>query len=278
MSPRFNTLLDNLPGMVFQCRSDWNHTLEYVSNGCYNLTGYEAEELVMNRLTSYGNLIYPEDREMVWINLQSAAVQRKSFELVYRIHTRNRQLKWVRERGMKATGDNNHLMEGYITDITDWKLAEEKIQRQVRRFQALRAVDSAISTGPNLQFTLGILLEQIMSQLNVDASAILLFRPITQELEYQTSRGFRTDSFLHSRLELGSGLAGRVAQTLKTTYLPNISSMPTNPNQPLPIAAEEFKLYYGVPLVAKGQIKGVLEIFLRNETPIDRERLEFSKR
>jgi len=275
MSPRFNTLLDNLPGMVFQCRSDWNHTLEYVSKGCYNLTGYEAEDLVMNRLTAYGNLIYPEDREMVWINLQSAAVQRKSFELVYRIHTRNRQVKWVRERGMKAAGDNNHLLEGYITDITDWKLAEEKIQRQVRRFQALRAIDSAISTGPDLQFTLGILLEQIMSQLNVDASAILLFRPITQELEYQASRGFRTDSFLHSRLELGCGLAGRVAQTLKTIYLPNISRMPTSADQPLPIAAEEFKLYYGVPLVAKGQVKGVLEIFLRNETPIDRERLEF---
>ena len=231
----------------------------------------------MNRLTAFGDLIYPDDREMVWINIQNAFIQRKSFELVYRIHTRSRQVKWVRELGASAVGENGsrQLLEGFISDISDWKMAEEQIQRQVRRFQALRAIDIAISAGPDLQFTLGVLIEQIMSQLNVDAAAILIHRPGTQVLEYEASRGFRTDEFLHSKLQIGKGFAGRAAQTRKTIHISDLSVMHTDANQPLPIKAEEFKVYYGVPLIAKGQVKGVIEVFLRTARPIDHERLEF---
>jgi PAS domain S-box-containing protein len=277
ISPRFNTLLDHIPGMVYRCRNDWNHTLEFVSKGCLALTGYEPDDLIMNQITAYGDLIYPDDREMVWINLQNAFVQQKSYELVYRIHTRSRQVKWVRERGMSSDSDNGHRqhLEGFITDITDWKMAEEKIQRQVRRFQALRAIDTAISAGPDLQFTLGILLEQIMSQLSVDAAAILLHQPGIQALEYEATRGFNTDSFLHSSIQFGKGYAGRAAQTRKTLHIPDLTVMNTDASNPLPIEAERFKVYYGVPLVAKGLVKGVLEVFLRTDRLIDQERLEF---
>ena len=253
------------------------HTLEYASKGCYALTGYPVDDLIMNHVTAYGDLIYPDDREMVWINIQNAFVLQKSFELVYRIHTRNRQIKWVRELGVCASGDNGdrQLLEGFITDITDWKVAEEQIQRQVRRFQALRAIDTAISAGPDLHFTLGIVLEQIMSQLSVDAAAILLYHPETQGLVYEATRGFRTDSVLHSRLRMGKGFAGRAAQTQKTIHIPDLSVMNEDENQPLPIEAEGFKIYYGVPLIAKGSVKGVLEIFLRTDRPVEPDRLEF---
>jgi PAS domain S-box-containing protein len=276
ISPRFNALLDHIPGMVYQCRTDWNHTLEYASKGCLTLTGYAPDDLIMNRITAYGDLIYPDDREMVWINLQNAFVQQKSFELVYRIHTRNRQIKWVRELGVSSVGETNRqYLEGFITDITDWKMAEEKIQRQVRRFQALRAIDTAISAGPDLQFTLGILLEEIMSQVNVDAASILLYRPGYQELVYEAIRGFYTDALLRSSIQLGKGYAGRAAQTHKTIHIPNLPGMTKDANNPLPIEAEGFKVYYGVPLIAKGLVKGVLEVFLRTDRLIDQERLEF---
>ena len=106
---------------------------------------------------------------------------------------RTEQIKWVREvgSGSPVIDGSHQLLEGCITDITDWKVAEETIQRQVRRFQALRAIDAAISAGPDLQFTLGILLEQIMAQLNVDAADILLHKIGTTLLEYGARRGFR---------------------------------------------------------------------------------------
>jgi len=263
--------------MVFQSRNDSNHTLEYVSKGCHELTGYVADDLIRNRIISYGDLIHPDDREMVWINIQNAVVQRKSYELVYRIHTLSRQIKWVREVGSSsaAVSGSDELLEGFITDITDWKVAEETIQRQVRRFQALRAIDSAISAGPDLQFTLGVLLEQIMAQLDVDAAAILLHRVGSPMLEYGARRGFRTEAYLNTTMRMGEGFAGIVALTQQTIHLPDLSLEPNRRNQPLPIEAEGFKVYYGIPLIAKEQVKGVLEVFLRTPRSIDPERLEF---
>lgn len=277
ISPRFNTLLDQIPGMIYQCRNDLNHTLEYASKGCYALTGYQADDLIMNHVIPYGDLIYPDDREMVWINVQNAVLQRKSFELVYRIYTRSRQVRWIRDLGASSSANHGkqQLLEGFITDITDWKMAEEKIQRQVRRFQALRAIDVAISAGPDLQFTLGILLEQMMAQLNVDAAAILLHRKGTPLLEYGASRGFRTEAPLHTKIYIGRGFAGIAALTHKTIHIPDLSLNPGMGDQWLPIEAEAFKVYYGLPLIAKGQVKGVLEVFLRTPSSIDPERLEF---
>ena len=214
---------------------------------------------------------------MVWINLQNAFVMQKSFELVYRIQTRNRQIKWVRELGVSVPGDstNQQLLEGFITDITDWKIAEEKIQRQVRRFQALRAIDTAISTGPDLRYTLSIVLEQVMSLLSVDATSILLYHSEAQELEYEAISGFRTELILHSKLQLGKGFAGRAAQSCKLVHIRDLTINNTDENHPLPIEAEGFKVYYAVPLIAKGQVKGVLEAFLRTDRILDQDRLEF---
>lgn len=277
LSPRFNSLLDQIPGMVYQRRNDISHTLEYASKGCHALIGYQPEDLIMNHIISYGDLIHPDDREMVWINIQNAVLQQKSYELVYRVYTRKRQIKWIRDLGAcsSASGENKQLLEGFITDITDWKIAEEKIQRQVRRFQALRAIDISISAGPDLQYTLGILLEQIMVQLNVGAVAILLHRKGTPVLEYCASRGFHTQAPLHAKSYIGRGFAGMAALTHKTIHIPDLSVNEDKGDQLLPLEAEGFKVYYGIPLIAKGQVKGVLEVFLRTPSSIDQERLEF---
>jgi HD-GYP domain-containing protein (c-di-GMP phosphodiesterase class II) len=276
-SPRFNSLLDHIPGMLFRCRNDSSRTLEFVSKGCFDLTGYHADDLIRNRVTSYGNLIYPDDREMVWINIQNAVVQQTSFELVYRIHTQNRTIKWVREvgSGTPVVDRSHQLLEGCITDITDWKAAEETIQRQVRRFQALRAIDAAISAGPDLQFTLGILLEQIMAQLNVDAADILLHKIGTSLLEVGARRGFRVEACAGTTIPMRVGLSGKTVSARKSVHIPNLSLEHLAGDQAYSLEAEAFKVYYGFPLIAKGQLKGVLEVYLRAPRSIDPEHLEF---
>jgi PAS domain S-box-containing protein len=277
LSPRITTLLDHVPGMIYQSRDDPQHTLVYASNGCYALTGYQADDLIMNHVTAYGDLIHPDDREGVWINLQNPSNQQQSYELIYRIQTKRRQIKWVRERGRKVAENNGKtsVLEGFITDVTDCKLAEEKVHRQELRFQALRAIDTAIMAGPDLHFTMGILLEQIIKQLNVDAAAILTLQAGSQALVYEATQGFHNSSILPSALPPGKGLAGKTAQLRKTIHISNLTLINATSDLLLPLVNEGFIVYYGIPLIANGHVKGVLEVFQRSSHQIDEERLEF---
>jgi PAS domain-containing protein len=53
------TLFSNLPGMAYRCRNDGFWTMEFVSAGCRDLTGYEPDALLGNRVTSFEQIIDP---------------------------------------------------------------------------------------------------------------------------------------------------------------------------------------------------------------------------
>ena len=61
-----SVLLANLPGMAYRCRYDRQWTMQFVSAGCRELTGYGAESLLDNRDLSFNDLIVPEYRVGLW--------------------------------------------------------------------------------------------------------------------------------------------------------------------------------------------------------------------
>jgi HD-GYP domain-containing protein (c-di-GMP phosphodiesterase class II) len=74
---------------------------------------------------------------------------------------------------------------------------------------------------------------------------------------------------------LGESFAGRVAAERRRIYTTDVDTA----NQASPFArlwsAEGFKAYWGVPLIAKGEVKGVLEVYRRSDSAPDSEWLEF---
>lgn len=271
------TLLDNLPGMVYRCRNDMDCTMEFVSSGCIDLIGHTPADLLQNKKISFGSLIHPEDRLRVWDERQAALQARQQYELVYRIRNRYGQEKWVRElgRGILDVSQQNFILEGFISDITAQKLTEQQLERQTRRLQALRKIDIAISTSFDLELTLDVLLEQITEELKVDAADILLYHQPSQTLEYAASRGFRTSALRHTHLRLGESFAGQAALSRQIVRIRDLSdTLGELRNSPL-FKAEGFRSYFGVPLIAKGLIKGVLEIFHRSILTASEDWLEF---
>ncbi|MGE3807178.1 MAG: PAS domain S-box protein, partial [Gemmataceae bacterium] len=133
------TLMSNLPGMAYRCRNDPDWTMEFVSEGTYELTGYHPADLVDNRTTAYGNLIHPDDRDMVWQEVQRALTERRPFRLLYRIFTAAKQEKWVWEQGRAIESDNGELisLEGFVTDITDRKRFEEALHTSEAKYRSL---------------------------------------------------------------------------------------------------------------------------------------------
>jgi PAS domain S-box-containing protein/putative nucleotidyltransferase with HDIG domain len=146
----------------------------------------------------------------------------------------------------------------------------EQTERQLQRLASLRAVDLAINTILDLRVTLGILIDHIVSQLKVDAVNILLINPKTQTLYQAASSGFRSDAFKNIRLHIGDSLAGQAIRTRSTIHIPTLSASKVLPRGQL-LTEEGFVTYFGVPLIAKGQIKGVLEIFHRSQMEPDSE-------
>lgn len=125
-----STLMSNLPGMAYRCRNNINWTMQFVSEGCFELTGFRPEELIEDKVISYANLIHKEDRLLVNDDVQKALEKKESFTLLYRIITANNEVKWVWEKGRGIYDESGKLicLEGFITDITERKNSEEKIK------------------------------------------------------------------------------------------------------------------------------------------------------
>jgi PAS domain S-box-containing protein len=160
-------------------------------------------------------------------------------------------------------------------DITQRLAAEQQVERQFRRLSALRAIDNAIGASLDIHLTLEVLLEQVVAQLGIDAAAILLLNPHLQTLEYTASHGFHSHAIQHTRLRLGDGYAGRAALERRTVHVANVVEAGGDLSRALLLADEAVVAYYGVPLVAKGEVKGVLEVFHRSPLDPDAEWLGF---
>jgi len=146
------------------------------------------------------------------------------------------------------------------------KHAEERIERHLQQLAALRQIDLAITAAFDLRFVLNILVEQAATQLHVDRADILLFDQQTLRLEYAAGFGFHGPQSPRAHLSIGEGYAGRAVLERRVVHVPNLAAAGGEP---------DVMAYYCVPLIAKGQIMGALEIFHRDLLDSDAEWLDF---
>lgn len=163
----------------------------------------------------------------------------------------------------EITGNSIHRVQLY-----------EQSQRQVRRLTTLRDIDSAIASSFDLRLTLNILMDQTINHLNVDAVDIGLYRPEIQSLTYLASTGFQAASPTRPQVRLGEGLAGQVIIRQSTLHVTDLQNAPESRNDML-IRREGFVTYVGIPLIVKGQIKGVFEVFHRSPLAPTLDWMEF---
>ncbi|MFA6002760.1 MAG: PocR ligand-binding domain-containing protein [Elusimicrobiota bacterium] len=135
---RLATLINNLPGVVYRCGNDPKWTMKYLSPGCRDLTGYAPEDLLDNAKIAYRELILPEGRQALWDTTQAAIKDRRPYQYNYRIRTADGQIRWVWEQGTPIFDpqDGSVSLEGFIFDITEQKLAQEKAQHAAQLLQA----------------------------------------------------------------------------------------------------------------------------------------------
>jgi len=153
--------------------------------------------------------------------------------------------------------------------------AEAQALRRMQHLTTLHAIDLVITSNLDLRLTMRLLLEQIVPQLGADAGAVLLLNPYTQILEYGAGWGFNTEVIERSELRLGEGAAGIAAQERRMVILSpiNVAGAPFLRREL--VGDENFVSYCAVPLIGKGLVKGVLELFLRRDFAPEEEWKEF---
>ena len=127
---KLSTIINNLRGVVFRCNNDRNWTMQYISDGIYELAGYLPNEFINNKIRTYSSIIDPEDVNMVWNTIHDALETGYLYTIEYRIITSSGNRKWVWERGRGYYEDEKLVaLEGFISDITERKRIEEELIR-----------------------------------------------------------------------------------------------------------------------------------------------------
>ncbi len=151
----------------------------------------------------------------------------------------------------------------------------EDANRRLERLQVLRNIDITITASLDLRVTLHAFLDQVTSRLRVDAADILLLNRRAQTLVYTAGRGFRTRALQHTQLRVGEGHAGLAALERRIINVLDLRQAAGDLARAPLLSSEGFVAYYGVPLVTKGQVEGVLEIYHRSPLSPDPEWLDF---
>lgn len=160
-------------------------------------------------------------------------------------------------------------------EITERLLSEKRIETQLRQLAALRDIDIAITGTFDLHVSLNTVMLHTMAELGADATSILVLNQHNLMLTLAAGRGFRTRSPETARIRLGESFAGRAALERRIIQIHNRAEEQVEPHFAELWAAEGFVTYYGVPLIVKGQVVGVLEVFHRKPFEADEDWLRF---
>ncbi len=148
-SQRFlSTLISNLPGYVYRVNKEgeaW--TIQYISDGVFDLSGYSPEELIKNKVLYYSMMVNEFDKSHAKGIISTALAAKKPYQINYRICTAEGKLKWVWEQGRGVYSEKGELIatEGFITDITEKKLFEEEILKKNNELSALYHFGKSLS-------------------------------------------------------------------------------------------------------------------------------------
>jgi PAS domain S-box-containing protein/putative nucleotidyltransferase with HDIG domain len=165
--------------------------------------------------------------------------------------------------------------QGIARDITTRKLRNEKIQRQLEHLTAINVIEHVIAANFDLDFSLSEILNHVTKELGVDAATILRLNSNLQILEFLAEKGFRTKAIQKRQVRMGEGYAGYAAQERQLIQIPNLKEDMANLPTITFITGEDFVCYIGLPLIIKGEVKGVLEIYNRSAIDPDEEWFDF---
>ncbi len=151
----FKILLSNFSGMIYQfelgdCRP------VFISDGCYQITGYTKDSFLDKDGILYHDLISEEYAEYVNKSVTTALSLKQGYEIEYQIRHAQGHLVWVRGHGVPIFDADGKLrgIQGYIQDISKFKASEKLLRETEVRYRSIfeNSIDGIFQTSPQGQY------------------------------------------------------------------------------------------------------------------------------
>lgn len=272
---RYRTLVEHVPAVIYTIQADDNGgSVQFVSPQIEDLFGYPVDEWSRDPAL-WQKCLHPDDSERVITNMVRHFDERAPFRFEYRIVHRDGHVAWVQDEASHDTEANGDaIWRGVLTDITRLKRTEEDLSTHVNRLASLRAIDLAITSNLEMRVMLGVVLDQVVSELRADAASILLLDEATITLRYAAGHGFSGIEIGDVNIRLGEGLAGISARDNQMVVVPDVSLDCRVDDRILELSGGA-GAYVAASLRSKGHTTGVLEVFIRQPVDPDPDWLSF---
>lgn len=263
---RFKTLVNNLPGVAYQCKNDSDWTMLYLSRKMEKLSGYPAKAFINNKDITFSDIILPKDREYVWLAVQKSLKKKLPFQIEYRIRTASGRIKWVWEQGRAIPSENgNELLEGVIIDIDTQKHLEKRIE-------LMREIVLAMNASNDLTELIGIIRQELSNMIVAEDFNLSLFDWDKREFLVPFSDEGRE---FYKHILMTKTLDAMVIKRNRSIFLKKAEILKLERQGKIYLDGDAPEVWLGVPLEIGGKAAGVIALedsgnqFAINETDID---------
>ncbi len=254
LNRKLATLIGNLSGIAYRCKNDKNWTMEFISEGCQIVTGYNPQDFIDNKVISFNDIIHHKYQSYLWDEWQKCLSERRPMVAEYQIITKDDGIKWVWEQGCGIYDNKGELiaLEGYITDISERKRAE-KVQEIL--YNIASQIHLEKSTKDLLEFVRQEI-GNVMDTTNFFAASYNHQKDTLKEIIYVDEK----DNFESDEWSASHSISGHVVKEGKSVFLRGDEINEFYRNHNLGIEGTIPKSWIGVPIFSNAIAIGIMVI------------------
>lgn len=267
---RFRLLAENARDVIFRLIFKPTFCFDYISPSVYGITGFSPEEIITDATIIFESVKekIPSMRDFIHL-----IISNPSPELEFPFVTKDKRRLIMELRGQVTRNElgQPEKLEGIVRDISERIEIETKLQNRMHRLNAFHTIDTAINSSFDLRFTYQVLIEQVLALTKANAACIVFFDAELNDKRLITGLGFNTPEVDLRNQLCNDPLFDRVFTGRR--IIASIPDETSNASYPLYtlLQSEGFGSYCAVPLIVKGYVRGVLELFSREEMEMDLE-------
>jgi len=271
---RFRRLADNAQDIIFRLRIEPEPAFEYISPAVKQLLGIDPEDLYRDLTLLFS---HTEIQQSDFERFIERRFREEDTNPVLAVTNTQGQHLWldIRTNLVKDELQGTTTFEGIARDITQHLMQDEKIQTNIKKLKGLHLIDSAISSNFDLHLTYRLFIDQSVALLEVDAADILLFEPDLSTPRIFITSGLSNSDEVATTVIQNFVLVDRdiLDKKIVHTTLDQIKEKSSALYEMM--VSQNLTEYWAAPLVVKGQLKGVFEVFQKGDQPRDPDWIDF---